>query len=102
MYRKINGDSALPWSDEKIRDSINSAGVHKTAAKKSSGGGGSSSALNYGSSDIHLVQLREAIRDDALYGTVGGVRPGLEAVLDHINAEDGRSPGEKDGSGETD
>ena len=33
-----------------------------------------------------LVALREARRDDALYGTVAGGRPGLEAVLDYVKA----------------
>jgi hypothetical protein len=44
--------------------------------------------LNYNMGEMadDLVALREARRDDALYGTVGGVRPGLEAVLDHMSS----------------
>jgi len=48
-----------------------------------------------------LVALREARRDDALYGTVGGGRPGLEAVLDHMSASKEEGGEVREGSEET-
>lgn len=57
---------------------MNPSGVHQS-------GKNSDGVLGYQGQQVdNLVALRESRRDDALFGTVGGRRPGLEAVLDHM------------------
>ena len=95
MYRQVYGASSLSWSDETIGESINPAGTHASSSstgkpqpRRLPSGGKSTGLLNYHMADMSddLVALREARRDDALYGTVAGGRPGLEAVLDYVKA----------------
>jgi hypothetical protein len=110
MYRQVYGASSLSWSDETIGESINPAGTYGSSPSSSnppprrlSSRGRSTGLLNYDMANMSddLVALREARRDDALYGTVGGGRPGLEAVLDHMS-ENKEEQGEvKEGSEES-
>lgn len=83
LYRRTNGSNSLSWSDEKVGETINPAGVHQS-------GKNASGPLGYEGSAYadNLVALRESRRDDALFGTVGKSRPGLEAVLDHMRSGD--------------
>ena len=77
LFRRTNGSNSLSWSDEKVGETINPAGVHQS-------GKNSTGALAYEPYADNLVALRESRRDDALFGTVAHSRPGLEAVLDHM------------------
>jgi hypothetical protein len=83
LFRRTNGSNSLSWSDEKVGDTMNPAGVHQS-------GKNARGALNYKEVAYadNMVALRESRRDDALFGTVGGNRPGLEAVLDHMRSGD--------------
>jgi hypothetical protein len=78
LFRKNNPNKSLPWSDLRNTDPNNSSGTYSNAVSRKT------APIGRGmDAPDRLVVMREIIREDALWGTVQGSRPGLEAVLEY-------------------